>query len=176
MKSYNVFKTITMVIALLSLALGATLSMAASTKIAGQFNQTYTKQEVIPVPQGQGHMLMLTETQGKNSNKGEASYMDGATVVVVIDEIVDLNQGNGPHSGYVTQTMANGDETVTQFSGQVTTTLTADGQPSTTMSGTWKKISGTGQYKGIKGSGTYNGRFISENQYVVDWKGYYFLQ
>lgn len=72
--------------------------------------------------------------------------------------------------------MSNGDETVTSFNGKVTTTMTAEGQPNTTMSGSWEKVSGKGQYKGIQGSGTYKGYFTSESEYVIDWNGYYFLQ
>lgn len=175
MKSYNLIKTIMMIIVMLSLGLVTTASMAGSfEKIAGQFKQAYSKQEVLPVPQVQGRMIMLTQSKGKGTNTNGSGYMDGAQVV--INEIVDLNQGNGPHSGYVTQTMSNGDETVTRFSGQVSTTLTSDGQPNTTFSGRWENVSGAGQYTGITGSGSYNGHFISEKEYVVDWDGYYYLQ
>jgi hypothetical protein len=161
-----------MVITVLSLGLGTTASIAGSTKIAGQFKQKYTKQEVLPVPQAEGHMLMLTETQGSNTNRGQNDYMDSAQVV--LREIVDLEQGNGSHSGYVIETSSNGDEVIAKFSGQVTTVM-VEGQPNTTMKGSWSKIRGTGKYEGIKGSGTYDGHFISENEYVIDWNGYYFL-
>ncbi|MBI4005548.1 MAG: hypothetical protein HY356_02665 [Gammaproteobacteria bacterium] len=175
MKSYNYFKAMVMVMAMLSLGLVTSASMAGNfEKIAGQFNQTYSKQEVLPVPQAQGHIIMLTQSKGKGTSTNGSGYMDGAQVV--INEIVDLNQGNGPHSGYVTQTMPNGDETVTRFTGQVSTILTSEGQPNTTFSGRWENVSGAGQYTGITGSGTYNGHFVSEKEYVVDWEGYYFLQ
>ena len=175
MKSYNFFRTMMVVIAILSSSLVTTASVAGSfEKIAGQFKQAYTKQEVLPVPQAQGHMIMLTQSKGKGTSTNGSGYMNGAQVV--ISEIVDLNQGNGPHSGYVTQTMPNGDETVTRFSGLVSTTLTPDGQPNTTFSGRWENVNGTGQYTGITGSGVYNGHFTSEKEYVVDWDGYYYLQ
>lgn len=174
MKMLTFVKTVTIVTAVLSLGLGATASLAASTKIAGQFKQTYVKQEALPVPQSQGHVIMLTQSDGKGTNTNGSDYMDGAKVV--IQEIADLNRGNGPHNGYVTQTMPNGDETVTSFEGKVTTGLTEDGQPRTTLQGSWKKVSGTGQYEGIQGSGTYEGYFTSEKDYVVDWSGYYFLR
>ena len=175
MKSYNLIKTMMMTITMLSLGLVMTASMAGNfEKIAGQFNQTYSKQEVLPVPQVQGRMIMLTQSKGKGTSINGSGYMDGAQVV--ISEIVELNQVNGPHSGYVTQTMPNGDETVTRFTGQVSTTLTSDGQPNTTFSGRWENVSGAGQYTGITGSGTYNGHFVSEKEYVVDWDGYYYLQ
>ncbi len=173
MKSYSLFKTMMMVITILSIGLGTTMSMAASTKIAGQFKQKYTKQEVLPVPQAEGHILMLTETQGSNTNRGQSDYMDSAQIV--LREIVDLEQGNGSHSGYVIETSSNGDEVIAKFSGQITTVM-VEGKPNTTMKGSWSKIRGTGEYEGIKGSGTYDGHFISENEYVIDWNGYYFLQ
>jgi hypothetical protein len=46
-----------------------------------------------------------------------------------------------------------------------------DGQPMTSFSGTWKKLSGTGKYEGIQGQGTYSGHFTSQTEYVVDWRG-----
>ena len=146
--------------------------MAASTRISGHFEQAYVKQEVLPVPQAQGHMIMLTQANGTNKDTNGTGFMDGAQVV--IQEIADLNQGNGPHSGYVIQTMSNGDEVVVKINGRISTTLTAEGQPNTSFSGDWKFKSGTGQYKNIKGSGTYQGHFTSEKEYVVDWNGYYF--
>lgn len=175
MKSLNLLKTMMLVISMLSLGLAASVSTAGSFKeIKGQFRQTYTKQEVLTVPQTEGLMVMLTQSSGNGKSTNGSGYMDGAQVV--IQEIADLKQGNGPHSGYAIQTMSNGDETVTRFFGEISTTLSPDGKPNTTFSGKWDTISGKGQYTGITGNGTYNGYFISENEYVVDWSGYYFLQ
>ena len=72
--------------------------------------------------------------------------------------------------------MPNGDETVTKFIGTIATTMSDNGQPNTSFSGSWENISGVGQYKGIYGSGTYKGYFTSQTEYVVDWKGYYKLK
>ena len=174
MKSHALLKSVCVSVVTVMFGLTTLSAMAGSTRIAGTFSQSYSKQEVLPIPQAQGHIIMLTESQGSNSNTNGSGYMDGAKVV--ISEIVDLNRGNGPHQGYVTQTMSNGDETVTHFNGKVTTTMTAEERPNTTMKGSWKTIRGTGQYSGIKGSGTYAGYFTSEKDYVVDWKGYYFIQ
>jgi len=174
MKTLHLFKTFIMSIFMLTLGLGSAVSMAGNyEKIQGQFNQAYTKQEAVTIPQTQGHMVMLTQSKGKNTNTNGAGYMHGAQVV--IDEIIDLNQGNGPHSGYVIQTMPNGDETVTKYSGLVTTTLTLEGQPNTTMAGKWEKFRGKGQYTGVTGSGTYTGHFVSESEYVIDYNGYIYV-
>ncbi|MFQ5660985.1 MAG: hypothetical protein ACE5GZ_11200 [Gammaproteobacteria bacterium] len=174
MKSHTLLKSVFLSVVTVIFGLTTLAAMAGSTRITGKFSQSYSKQEALPIPQAQGHVIMLTESQGSNSSTNGSAYMDGAKVV--ISEIVDLDRGNGPHQGYVTQTMPNGDETVTHFDGKVTTTMTAEGQPNTTFKGNWKAIRGTGQYSGIKGSGTYVGRFTSEKDYVVDWKGYYFIQ
>ncbi len=174
MKTQTLLKTVPLSVVTIIFGLMTTTTMAGSTDIAGQFKQSYTKQEVIPIPQAQGHMIMLTQTKGTNTSTNKSGYMDGAEVV--ISEILDLNQGNGPHQGYVTQTMSNGDETVTSFEGKVTTTMTAEDRPNTTMKGSWKKVSGTGKYQGIKGSGTYAGYFTSEKDYVIDWKGSYAIK
>ena len=174
MKSFNAIRPVMMGMTLVSLGLLTPMSMAGSfEEIAGQYKQAYTKQEALPVPQAQGHVIMLTQSKGTGKSTNGSAYMDGAQVV--ISEIADISQGNGPHSGYVTQTMANGDETVTRFSGRITTTLTPEGQPNTTFAGRWENVSGSGQYTGITGSGAYNGHFISENEYVVDWSGYYYV-
>ena len=171
MKDFYLYSFIVSGLVLLSVS---EITHAASEKISGQFQQTYTKQDGLPIPQSQGHMVVLTQSEGKNSSTNGSSYMNGANVT--ISEIADLNRGNGPHSGYVTQTMPNGDETVTSYQGMVTTVLSDSGQPQTSFKGSWEKVSGSGQYKGIKGSGTYTGHFTSEKDYVIDWNGYYFLQ
>ncbi len=175
MKIYHFIKIPSMVLTMLSLALVTTMSMAADyQKIAGQFKQAYVKQEVLPVPHSQNHIIMLTQANGVNTDINKNGFMPGAKVV--IQEIADLNQGNGPHSGYVTQTMENGDVVVVKIQGNVSTVMSAEGLPNTSVKGDWVFDHGSGKYNGISGSGTYTGYFTSEKEFTVDWNGYYFVQ
>jgi hypothetical protein len=137
-------------------------------KIAGSFWLTYSKQEVIPVGDADGHILVLAEARGPNHSTGRDLYMDGAETSN--REIADLVQGSGTHSGYVTFAK-NSDSTVTKWSGQVQTVLSPEGKPVTTFAGTWIKVKGTGRYEGVTGGGTYKGHVISPTEYSVDWEG-----
>lgn len=175
MKFHNFIKTISMVLTMVALSTTSILSMATDyQKISGQFRQTYVKQEVLPVPHSQNHIIMLTQANGKNTDVNKNGFMPGAKVV--IQEIADLNQGNGHSSGYVTQTMENGDVVVVKIEGDISTVISADGQPNTSIKGDWVFDHGSGKYNGITGSGTYTGYFTGEKEFTVDWDGYYFVQ
>jgi hypothetical protein len=169
MKLHTLLKSVVLKAAVLVFSLFSITAMAGNTNVAGQFKATYAKQEALPIPDGEGHMLLLSEAHGSNTSTGKVSYMDGAQIVN--KEILDLIQGNGPHSGYVTMSK-DGQETVTKWSGKVTTVLNKDGTPSTTFKGNWEKVSGTGKFQATKGSGDYSGYFTSQKDYVVDWDGY----
>ncbi len=139
-------------------------------KIAGAFTMAYATQEKLGIPDGAGHVLLLTEAGGTNRNTGPSDFMPGAHVA--IREILDLAQGNGSSQGYVT--MWQGADTVFgKISGRVTTTVSSQGSPSTTFVGTWAQEKGTGQYVGIKGRGSYKGGFVSQTEFTVDWQGEY---
>lgn len=155
-------------IAAVALSLSIAPANAEERAVAGQFTASYSKREALPVPDAEGHVLMLGEAAGRNVGLKGSDYMDGATIVN--REILDLVRGNGPHSGYVTMTMA-GVQTVSRWEGTVRTSLNKDGTPNTTFEGTWTKVNGTGKYERVTGGGTYSGHFTSENDYVVDWNG-----
>jgi hypothetical protein len=142
---------------------------AGGTAVAGQFTGSYTKQEALPVPQAEGHVLILGEASGRNVGRDGTRYMDGASIVN--REIADLLQGNGPHRGYVTMRLG-GDETVTRWNGHVTTTLNRDGTPNITFAGTWEKVRGNGMYRDGSGTGSYQGYFTSQTEYFVEWSGH----
>jgi hypothetical protein len=148
-------------------------SAASKVAISGTFDCTYTKKEVAPVgaPE-EGHILMLDVCQGKNTNKGAKNYMDGASVED--QEILDLNQGNGPQNGYSAFTYG-GDSIRVRYEGRVATTLKPDKTPKTTFKGKWTFVWGAGQYAGVSGEGTYTGKMVSETAYQVDWTGSYSL-
>lgn len=140
----------------------------APSKIAGTFNAKYAEQHPLPVPDAEGHALMLGRVQGVNRSTGQTPYMDQAEVVNV--EFGDLVQGNGPHQGYTTFSQG-ADSVISKWSGKVTTTLAPDKTPRISFAGTWTKVRGTGQYNGITGKGTYKGHFISQDEYTCDWSG-----
>src|SRR5687767_8293177 len=72
-------------------------------KIAGAFTMAYVTQEKVSIPDGPGHVLLLTEARGTNRNTGPNDFMPGAQVAT--REILDLAQGNGSSQGYVTLSM-----------------------------------------------------------------------
>lgn len=175
MKLHHSIKFLSVLVTLLITGLTAMPVMAEYSRISGAFKSVkYTKQEVIPVPQSQGHIIMLTNATTMNTDTSDTGFMSGANVV--ISEIVDLEQGNGPSRGYVTFTMKNGDEIVCEIRGDISTSMSANGHPDTGFTGKWSYISGQGKYANITGSGNYQGHFVAQDEFVVDWNGYYFLE
>jgi hypothetical protein len=152
-----------------TLALLAAGSIAVSVPayadpISGAFTVKVAKQEVLPVTEQSGDMLMLVESHGTNKS---SNWMDDAQVVN--KEIDFLLQGNGPQHGYIT--FAKGEDTVdVKWSGNVSTAIAND-QPQISFHGTWEQLKGTGKYVGVQGKGSYKGHYISATEYVVDWVG-----
>jgi len=140
----------------------------APSRIAGTFSAKYAEQHPLSVSDAEGHALMLGRVQGVNRSTGPTTYMDRANVTSL--EFGDLVQGNGTHQGYITFSQG-GDTVISKWNGKVTTTLSPDKTPKTSFAGTWTQVKGTGRYQDITGRGTYQGRFISQNEYTVDWKG-----
>jgi hypothetical protein len=148
-------------------AIGAPMASAKSS-ISGVAQMKYSVQHALPSKQNASPVLLLDEAAGTNRNTGNTDYMQGASVIN--REIANLVQGNGPHSGYIT--LATGsDTTVSQWQGNVVTTLGAQGQPFTRFEGKWIMMRGTGKYAGITGSGTYEGQMLSQSAYTLTWKG-----
>jgi hypothetical protein len=140
----------------------------APSRIAGSYTAKYVEQHPIPVPDGEGHALMLGRVKGVNRSTGQTPYMDQGQVTSV--EFGDLTQGNGPHQGYVTFVQG-ADTVISRWSGKVTTTLSPDKTPATSFAGTWTKIRGTGRYQEANGKGSYKGHFVSQTEYICDWSG-----
>jgi hypothetical protein len=145
---------------------------AAATEISGNFQQEYVQQNVLNIPETQHHLLLLVQSNGKNKDTSGTGFMEGADVN--IQELIELNMGNGSNSGYVTQSMPNGDNVIIKISGNVSTVMSDKGTPNTNISGSWEFHKGTGKYEGISGSGSYTGYFTSEKNFVVDWQGFYY--
>lgn len=135
---------------------------ASAESIAGQGKCTY-KPSAANVANTDGYAVMLSETTCVSSG----GLVDGATVLN--QEVANLHQGTGDHSGYYTIT--NGvDSTIAKWSGKVNTVM-KDGNPMTSFKGQWEYVGGTGKFAAIKGKGEYAGYFTSATEYTVDWKG-----
>ncbi len=143
-------------------------SGSAPSKIAGTFDAKYAEQHPLPVPDAAGHALVLGRVEGVNRSTGATPYMDKGKVTNF--EFADLVQGNGPQQGYISMSQG-ADTMISKWSGKVTTTLSPEKTPITTMEGTWTKVKGTGRYEDADGKGTYKGHFTSQTEYTVEWSG-----
>ena len=132
------------------------------TRVAGTYTMTYTQRHPIPVPDADGHVVIATQATGANRSTGPSQYEEGAQVTII--ESADMTQGSGPHQGYVVMSL-NGNVTVNQWSGKLTTVLGPDQQPATSFKGTWTSV------KGPAGHGTYEGRITGPDTYTVEWAG-----
>lgn len=140
----------------------ASLSAQAET-VAGQGKCTY-KPTAANVANTDGYAVMLSETTCVPSG----GLIENATVLN--QEVANLHQGTGEHSGYYA--ISNGaDSTIAKWAGNVNTVI-KDGNPMTSFKGKWEYVGGTGKFAGIKGKGDYNGYFTSATEYTVDWKGH----
>jgi hypothetical protein len=152
--------------ALAAFGLVSTGTMAADeVKDGGSMDNAYAKRDMQPIPDQEGHALLLTESTGTAVNPG--GPIDGFKVTV--REIADLRQGSGPQQGYVIYTKGS-DQLVVKIEGNVTTTM-KDGKPNTSMKGNYVFVSGTGALAGAEGKGAYSGYFTAEDKYHVDWEG-----
>jgi hypothetical protein len=158
-------RSIALIAALAMIGFSSTSALAESIKDSGSYDSTYVKRDMQPIPDQDGHALMLTESTGTATHPG--GPLDGFSVTT--REIADLRQGNGPQQGYSIFSKGS-DQQVVKFDGLVTTTM-KDGKPNTTMKGTYEIVAATGALAGTKGSGTYAGYFTAEDKFQVNWDG-----
>jgi hypothetical protein len=157
------------VVSSLAFAFGPAPVWAEDAKpISGNYIAAYAMQKAMPVPDAQGHMLMLVETHATNKNTGPTDFLEGAQVVN--REMRDLVQGDGTHNGYITFTDNDGEITA-KWDGNVKTTLTKDGQPRTTFNGDWTWTKATGHYAAYTSSGKYTGYAPSPDKVYIEWEG-----
>lgn len=159
---------ITSVTAFTLLACASLNVYAESGNIGGSSTMTIT-QEVTPIANADGHILMLAT--GKGTLKSNTSFMEGANVDN--KEVAQLFQGNGTDSGYYTLSNNDG-SAVAKWSGTVATVM-KEGNPMTSFKGKWEYVGGSGKYQNIKGNGDYNGYFTAQTTSVINWKGHYSL-
>jgi len=145
----------------------------AQNKVSGKMTMAYTKADSIVIPDTEGHRAVLAEATGTNTSAGENAFMDGAETILA--SYTDLIMGSGPNQGYTIFKMGD-NMTVAKWKGEVKTTMTEEGAPNVTFSGSFEYVKGTGQFANIKGSGTYKGQFTSPTEYTVDWQGEYSLK
>jgi hypothetical protein len=132
---------------------------------SGSMEGHVVKRDVQPIPDQEGHLLILSESKGKASNPG--GPLDGYDFS--IREALDLRQGSGSQRGYVIYSKGS-DALVVAIDGNVTTTM-KNSQPNTTVKGNWTVAGGQGAHAGMKGKGTYSGYFTSQDKFHVDWTG-----
>lgn len=150
------------------LVAAAAVAEAQVSAMSGKATIKYTKREVVPVGDAEGHILLLGEASGPNVNTGKSDFMSGATATS--RSTSDLTKGNGTQSGYFILSK-DGNQTVAKFTGTVKTILSPEGKPLTSIAGEWKYVKCTGAYEGCTGQGVYQGNFLSENEIGVEYKG-----
>jgi hypothetical protein len=163
---HTLLRAIPLIAALALFGLSSTGAFADKIKDAGSYDGSYVKREMLPIPDQEGHALLLSESSGTATHSG--GPLDGFSVVT--REIADLRHGNGPHQGYVVFSKGD-DQQVVKFEGTVATTM-KDGKPNTTMNGTYAIIAATGSLAGSAGEGTYSGYFTAEDKYQLNWSGH----
>jgi len=177
MKNFKSKKCVAFMISLpLILILGMNISEEPEKiKIAGRQEIAYTNQEIMDFGDVEGHSLVLGRLEGININAGEHKFMDGAQIVQV--GFSDLIKGNGHHKGY-NKMYQNGDAVFSKFEGKTTTTLSPEGEPITTMEGTYTVVRGTGKYENIQGNGIYKAKLLLDPNTVIvtEWQGEYFIK
>ena len=153
------------------LAVGALVATDAAAQVnamSGKSKMTYTKREVVPVGDVEGHIFMLGDASGLNTNTGKWAFMDGA-------KARSVGPRNSPGATAPRQATSSSPRTAAKpcprSPARIKTVLSPEGKPLTTMSGEWKAVKGTGIYEGCTGQGTYQGSFTAENEYVVEFKG-----
>lgn len=147
------------------LGLASAEVVAGSVKDTGSMEGEVVKRDVQPIPDKDGHLLILSESSGTTSNPG--GDVDGYSFS--IREALDLRQGSGSQRGYVIFSKGS-DQRVIGIEGTVTTTMKT-GQPNTTIKGNWTVVGGQGALAGEQGTGTYSGYFTSPDKFHVDWSG-----
>lgn len=153
------------------LAVGALAVAEASAEVnamAGKSKITYTKREAVPVGDAPGHVITLSEATGTNENTGTWAFMEGAETFS--RSSADLTKGNGAHSGYFILSKG-ADLAVSKYTGTIRTVLSPEGKPLTTLSGEWKWVKCAGAFEGCTGQGVYEGKAISENEVLVEYRG-----
>jgi hypothetical protein len=120
------------------------------------------KSEAFPIPDKEGHVLVVAETQGYDLQAGRTA----------VNRVVsDLVKGNGRTFGYGTATETDGDLLYYSFEGKVMTAVNAGGKQATTAEGTWMLTGGTGKWKQRDARGTWKNAVVGPGTVLAEWEG-----
>lgn len=139
-------------------------------EVAGKIKATNVEGDRYEVGDVANHHVALIKSQGVNNATDVNGFMDGAHVSNLI--LSDNTNGSGPFHGYL-KFSKNGESVCLEWTGFVR--FKSDEKNRLCFSGSFSFSKGTGRYENIYGVGIFEGKFTSENQYVVDWKGKYTL-
>ena len=145
----------------LAIVLGLIAPAAAQEKIGDKRLYHVIKTEAFPIPDKEGHVLVVSEVHGYD-------LKDGRTAVNRV--VTDAVKGNGRSFGYGTATEKDGDKLHYSFEGQVIT-VDSSGTPATTGQGTWILIGGTGKWQQRTARGTYKSAVVGPGTSVSEWEG-----
>jgi hypothetical protein len=175
MHTKNLRKTIVqLVIFWLILTLGmATAAAQQKYQIAGEATHAIIDQQMSKLDDVLGHTLFLSNTEGVSFSTSETEFMNGARVISVI--ISDSERFNSSFQGY-SRYAKKSDIVYFKMEGNITTSLSEEGNPLTTFDAKFSLVKGTGQYENIHGSGTYKGRYISGYIFTLEWEGEYWIE
>lgn len=141
---------------------------ADAADYSGSYKGTFTKQEPLPIVDNGQHVIMLSTATGTNKSTGKNGYFDGGAIVV--NDFVDLVNGNGTHQGYWTVTK-DGEQVTNVLKGKVTTVMAPDGKtPMTSIQGTIDGLYGTNLYGSMHPVGVYTVKFTSPTEYFCEWE------
>jgi hypothetical protein len=111
-----------------------------------------TKVEAIPVPDAEGHVLILAE------RRGVAVFEDESAAAYHTRAICDLTKGHGPCDGYTDLSYPDGSKTIVNYE---CTFQVPEGKKLSTFEGKGVYIKGTGRFEGIEGTVSFNGYYVT---------------
>jgi hypothetical protein len=166
----NAFFTRALAGGVMSLLVFGTAAADDRSDMGGKYTTTVVKQDVFPLGDKPGHVLIVGSSQGTAESTGKVAWMPGSKVVTTY--VVDVVNGNGTVEGYSTFTLGTDTES-SHWVGKATTVMAADGKtPLTTNAGTWQTVGGSGAWAGASGSGTWKSTVLSPTQVVSEWSGH----
>jgi len=133
-------------------ALGLTLSQAWAEDVKFTVTSYITKAEMIPVPDVEGHMVMLGERRG-------VAVLEGGGVAAYHTRFTcDVINMNGPCDGYTDLRYMDQSKTVVKY--HLTASI-PQGKKAPVVKGKGEYIKGTGKFEGIKGGISFMGYYIT---------------
>ena len=133
-------------------AFGLVGTQAKAETVKFTITHYITKIEAIPVPDVEGHVLILVE------RRGVAVFEDGSVGAYHALMTGDLTKYHGPVQGYSELTYPDGSKSMSKW--QLTIEIPA-GKKLPTFKGKGDFIKGTGRFEGIKGTISFSGQSVT---------------